>query len=132
MNPTKYCNFLGNSNIYLFNVVFNGQIQLHYDKKNHNQGGTVPQAPTERGVFSDTAQKGRRSTPLYNNNDTIVTLIGKPLTAKKDDFLQLHKKSPCFEKSGWKRSWVHFSPRTQNLSLRYFPESGTSSLKLLQ
>ena len=29
--------------------------------KNHNQGGTVPQAPTERGVFSDT---GRRSTPL--------------------------------------------------------------------
>ena len=36
-------------------------------------------------------------------NDTIVTLIGKPLPAKMDVFLQLHKKSPCFQKSGWKR-----------------------------
>ena len=53
-------------------------------------------------VFSDTAQKGRRSTPLYNN-DTIVTLIGKPLPAKKEDFLQFLKRSPCFGKSGWKR-----------------------------
>ena len=62
----------------------------------------MPQAPTERSVFSDTAQKGRRSTPLYT--DTIVTLIGKPLPAKKDVFFTVTQKRPCCEKSGWERT----------------------------
>ena len=83
-----------------------------------------------KGLYSDRAQKGRRSTPLYN--DTIVTLIGKPLPAKKDFYSYSKKDLALRNLAGREGTWVHFSPRTQNLSLRYFPESGTSSLKLLQ
>ena len=66
-------------------------------------------------------------------NDTIVTLIGKPLPAKMDVFYSYTRKALAFRNlAGREGTCVHFSPRTQNLSLRYFPESGTSSLKLLQ
>ena len=75
-----------------------------------------------KGVYFQTQpKKGGGRHPC---SDTTVTLIGKPLPAKKDFYSYSKKDLALRNLAGREGAWVHFSPR-------YSSESGTSSLKLI-